>query len=279
LVSSNAQRIAAIERGEQVVVGVNQFTESAPSPLGGGADAILRVDPEAEREQVAALQSWRKSRDEAAVRHALDRLTEAARGSDNLMPASIDAARAGVTTGEWGDALRRVFGEYRAPTGVAGARLPSGDAARVADLRAKVAELSRRLGRRPKLLVGKPGLDGHSNGAEQIALRARDAGFEVVYEGIRVTPAQLARAAADEGVHIVGLSVLSGAHLELVKDVMSKLREQGLADVPVVVGGIIPDQDASALTGAGVRAVYTPKDYDIGRILDDLVGLVERAHA
>jgi (2R)-ethylmalonyl-CoA mutase len=279
LVSSNAQRIAAIERGEQVVVGVNQFTESAPSALGGGAEAILRVDPEAEREQVLSLESWRKSRDETAVRRALDRLSEAARGSDNLMPASIDAARAGVTTGEWGDALRRVFGEYRAPTGVAGARLPAGDVTRVAGLRAKVEELSRRLGRRPKLLVGKPGLDGHSNGAEQIALRARDVGFEVVYEGIRVTPAQLARTAADEGVHLVGLSVLSGSHLELVKDVMSKLREQGLADVPVVVGGIIPDQDASALTGAGVRAVYTPKDYDIGRILDDLVGLVERAYA
>jgi (2R)-ethylmalonyl-CoA mutase len=279
LVSSNAARIAAIERGEHVVVGVNKFAESAPSPLAGGADAILRVDPAAEREQIEALARWRKQRSEGDVRRALDRLAQAAERNENLMPPSIEAAKAGVTTGEWGDALRRVFGEYRAPTGVSGARLPTNDGTRATELRAKVETLTKKLGRRPKLLVGKPGLDGHSNGAEQIALRARDAGFEVVYEGIRVTPAQLARAAADEGVHLVGLSVLSGAHLELVHEVMKKLREQGLTDVPVVVGGIIPDQDAEELTQAGVRAVYTPKDYDIGRILDELVGLVEQAHA
>jgi ethylmalonyl-CoA mutase len=280
LVSANAARVAAIESGAQIVVGVNRFTETAPSPLqvDGGADAILRVDPAAEGEQVARLEAWRKSRNQDEVRRALDSLVAAARGSENLMPVSIAAARAGVTTGEWGDTLRRVFGEYRAPTGVAGARTPAIDGERLVALRAKVQELSRQLGRRPKLLVGKPGLDGHSNGAEQIALRARDAGFEVVYEGIRVTPQQLARAAAEEGVHLVGLSVLSGAHLDLAREVLERLRERGLGDLPVVIGGIIPDSDARELRGAGVKAVYTPKDFEITRILDDLVGYVRDAH-
>jgi (2R)-ethylmalonyl-CoA mutase len=279
LVSSNASRIAAIERGEQIVVGVNKFTETAPSPLGSDADAILRVDPRAEREQVEALQRFRESRDADAVKRALAELTRSAETGENIMPASIASAKAGVTTGEWGDALRRVFGEYRAPTGVAGARTPETQADKLQGLRRKVEELTRELGRRPKLLVGKPGLDGHSNGAEQIALRARDAGFEVVYEGIRATPQQLARAAADEGVHLVGLSVLSGAHLDLVRDVLSRLREQGLGDLPVVAGGIIPEVDAAALREAGVRAVYTPKDYEISRILDELIGIVRQAHA
>ena len=281
LVSSNAARVAAIERNEQIVVGVNRFVESAPSPLttDGGADVILRVDPEAEREQVARLEAWRKSRDADAVGRAIEALVAAARGGENLMPASIAAAKAGVTTGEWADALRQVFGEYRAPTGVAGARTPSVDTTELEALRGKVAELARRLGRRPKILVGKPGLDGHSNGAEQIALRARDAGFEVVYEGIRVTPQQLARAAADEGVHLVGLSVLSGAHLELVREVMVRMKERGLEEVPVVAGGIIPETDAEELRRSGVKAVYTPKDFQITRILEDLVGYVEAAHA
>jgi ethylmalonyl-CoA mutase len=281
LVSSNAARIAAIEQNQQIVVGVNKFVESAASPLqtDGGADVILRVDPEAEREQVARLQAWRKSRDADAVARAIENLIAAARGAENLMPASIAAAKAGVTTGEWADALRQVFGEYRAPTGVAGARAPSVDANRLEALRGKVAELGRRLGRRPKILIGKPGLDGHSNGAEQIALRARDAGFEVVYDGIRVTPQQLARAAADEGVHLVGLSVLSGAHLDLVRDTMLRMKERGLDDVPLVVGGIIPESDADELRRSGVRAVYTPKDFQITQILEDLVTYVEAAHA
>jgi ethylmalonyl-CoA mutase len=281
LVSSNAARVAAIERGEQIVVGMNRFSETASSPLqvDGGADAILRVDPEAEREQIKRLEAWRRARNSDAVARAIDDLVGAARRGENVMPASIAAAKAGVTTGEWADALRQVFGEYRAPTGVAGARTPSVDATRLDELRSKVSDLARRLGRRPKILVGKPGLDGHSNGAEQIALRARDAGFEVVYEGIRVTPQQLARAAADEGVHLVGLSVLSGAHLELVREVMVRMKERGLEEVPVVAGGIIPETDADELLRAGVKAVYTPKDFQITRILEDLVTYVEAAHA
>lgn len=278
LVSANAARVAAIERAEQTVVGVNKFTESAASPLttGAGSDAILRVDPAAEREQIERLEAWRRSRDRASVARALDALVEAARSNQNVMPASIAAAKAGVTTGEWADALRGVFGEYRAPTGVAGARVPAVDGGRIAELRSKLSELERTLGRRPKILIGKPGLDGHSNGAEQIALRARDAGFEVVYDGIRTTPAQLARAAADEGVHLVGLSVLSGAHLELVREVLARMKAQGLGAIPVVAGGIIPDADAEELRRSGVRAVYTPKDFEISRILDDLVSYVRQ---
>jgi (2R)-ethylmalonyl-CoA mutase len=281
LVASHAARIASIERGDQIVVGVNKFTESAPSPLtaAGGADAILRVDPAAEQEQVARLKTFRASRDAAAVERALAALREAAKSGQNIMAASIAAAKAGVTTGEWGGILRDVFGEYRAPTGVAGARSVAGDPAALETLRGKVVELEHTLGRRPKLLVGKPGLDGHSNGAEQIALRARDAGFEVVYEGIRVTPQQLARAAADEGVHLVGLSILSGAHLDLARDFMQAMKQQGLERIPVVLGGIIPDSDAVELRKSGVRAVYTPKDFRITRILEELVDYVREAHA
>ena len=281
LVASHAARIAAIERGDQIVVGVNKFAESAPSPLTaeGGADAILRVDPAAEQEQVARLQAFRASRDKAAVERTLAGLREAAKSGENIMPASIAAAKAGVTTGEWGGALRDAFGEYRAPTGVAGARAVTGDPVALEALREKVVALERILGRRPKLLVGKPGLDGHSNGAEQIALRARDAGFEVVYEGIRVTPQQLARAAADEGVHLVGLSILSGAHLDLARDFMAQMKQRGLEKIPVVLGGIIPDSDATELRNSGVRAVYTPKDFRIARILEDLVAYVREAHA
>jgi (2R)-ethylmalonyl-CoA mutase len=280
LVASNAARIASIEAGEQTVVGVNKFVESAPSPLmDESGDAILRVDPAAEREQVERLKAFRASRDAAEVEKALAALREAAQTGQNIMPASIAAAKAGVTTGEWGKTLRDVFGEYRAPTGVAGARTPAvaGDA--LETLRGKVEALGQRLGRRPKLLVGKPGLDGHSNGAEQIALRARDAGFEVVYEGIRVTPKELARAADDEGVHLVGLSILSGAHLDLVKDVLAQMKERGLTNIPVVAGGIIPESDARELVEAGVKAVYTPKDYEISRILTELVDYVGEAHS
>jgi (2R)-ethylmalonyl-CoA mutase len=281
LVASHAARIAAIERGDQIVVGVNKFVESAPNPLTaeGGADAILRVDPAAEEEQVARLVAFRKARDAEAVKRALAALREAAKTGQNIMPSSIAAAKAGVTTGEWGGTLREAFGEYRAPTGVAGARSVTGDPAALESLREKVIALEQKLGRRPKLLVGKPGLDGHSNGAEQIALRARDAGFEVVYEGIRVTPQQLARAAADEGVHLVGLSILSGAHLDLARDFILAMKERGLDKVPVVLGGIIPETDAVELKRAGVRAVYTPKDFRITQILADLVDYVNEAHA
>ncbi len=281
LVASNAVRVAAIESGAQKVIGVNDFVETAPSPLqaDGGADAILRLDPRAEKDQVDALVRWRQERDAGAVERALSDLEDAAKSGDNIMPTSIAAAKAGVTTGEWSRVLRGAFGEYRAPTGVAGARTPPTAEAELERLRASVGELTATLGRRPKILVGKPGLDGHSNGAEQIALRARDAGFEVVYEGIRVTPSQLARAAADEGVHLVGLSILSGAHVDLVDQVMSEMEKRGLGAVPVVAGGIIPESDAEALRKRGVAAVYTPKDFEISRILGDLVACVRKAHA
>jgi len=273
LVESHRARIARIEAGEQVLVGVNRFTESEPSPLArdGG---ILVVDPEVEAEQRAALDAWRAGRDEAAVRAALAELARAAATEgENVMPPSIAAARAGATTGEWAQTLRDAFGSYRAPTGVGeAAAVPSGE--ELADLRDDVARLSEHLGRGVKILVGKPGLDGHSNGAEQIAVRARDAGMEVVYEGIRLTPAQIARSAVDEGVHVIGLSILSGSHRELIPDVLAALREAGGGGIPVVVGGIIPEADAPALREAGVAAVYTPKDFELTRILRDVVGIV-----
>jgi len=276
LVESNARRLAAIESGEQVVVGVNKFTESAPSPLVAGSDGgFLKVDDKAEHEQIAQLQAWRADRDAAAVQQALARLEADARADANIMDASIAAAHAGVTTGEWGEVLRRVFGEYRAPTGV-GRAVTELSRADLETVRRRVGDVSARLGRRIKMLVGKPGLDGHSNGAEQIAVRARDAGLEVVYEGIRLTPAQIANAALEEGVHVIGLSILSGSHVALVQDVMERLRKLGLRDVPVVVGGIIPPADAAQLIGFGVARVYTPKDYDVTAIMADIVDLVDR---
>ena len=275
LVESNSRRLEAIERGEQVVVGVNRWTESEPSPLAGGADGgILTVPEHVEAEAVEAVKAWRAARNEAAVSAALADLKSAAAENRNIMEPSIAAAKAGATTGEWGAALREVFGEYRAPTGVGrAAREDGGDTDAV---RASVDAISRRLGRRLKFLVGKPGLDGHSNGAEQIAVRARDCGMEVVYEGIRLTPAQIVNAALEEGVHVVGLSILSGSHLALVRDVMDRMRASGLDDVPVVVGGIIPDEDAKALRAAGVAAVYTPKDFQLTEIMADIVKIVER---
>jgi len=275
LVESNTARLEAIERGEQIVVGVNRFVETEPSPLATGEDAILTVAREVEAQQIERLNAWRAARDPAAVAAALADLRAAARDGRNIMPPSIAAARAGVTTGEWGTALREAFGQYRAPTGV-------GRAARNAtqgldDLRADVERVSRKLGRRLKFLVGKPGLDGHSNGAEQIAVRARDAGMDVVYEGIRLTPAEIVEAARDQAVHVVGLSILSGSHVPLVKDVVARMQAAGLEDVPVVVGGIIPPDDADALKEAGVAAVYTPKDFELNRIMSDLLRVVETA--
>ena len=276
LVESNSRRLRAIEAGEQPVVGVNLYTDSEPSPLTAGADSgFLAVDPDAEADQMARLQAWRAARDGAAAAAALADLARAAAQAYNIMEPSIACARAGVTTGEWAEALRQVYGEYRAPTGVA-AGAPASDAGLV-KVRARVDEVSKRLGRRLKLLVGKPGLDGHSNGAEQIAVRARDAGFEVVYEGIRLTPAQIANTAVEEGVHVVGLSVLSGSHLPLIGEVLDRLRAAGLGDVPVVAGGIVPAEDEAALRTAGVAAVYTPKDFDLTAILADIVEIVDRA--
>jgi (2R)-ethylmalonyl-CoA mutase len=273
LVAANTARFGRIEAGETVVVGVNRFKEGEASPLVGSDGGIMVVDPGVEADQIGRLQAWRDARDSAAVEAALSRLKADAAAGANIMPASIAAAKAGVTTGEWGTAMREVFGEYRAPTGVGkAAAAPVG---RLADVRSRVEAVSDQLGRRLKFLVGKPGLDGHSNGAEQIAVRARDCGMEVVYEGIRLTPAQIVNAALEESVHVVGLSILSGSHLPLVRDVMERLRAAGLDDVPVVVGGIIPDADAEQLKAFGVARVYTPKDFDLNRIMLDIVDLAE----
>jgi (2R)-ethylmalonyl-CoA mutase len=257
-----------------VLVGVNRYRETEPSPLTADAEGgILVVDPAVEEEQKAALEEWRASRDEAAVRDALAELARVAAGDENVMPATLAAARAGATTGEWSQALRDAFGSYRAPTGVGEAAAPA-PTTEVADLRDEVARVSEALGRTLKILVGKPGLDGHSNGAEQIAVRARDVGMDVVYEGIRLTPAQIARSAVDEGVHVIGLSILSGSHRALIPDVIDALREAGGSEIPVVAGGIIPDADVEPLRAAGVAAVYTPKDFEITRIMRDVVALV-----
>jgi ethylmalonyl-CoA mutase len=274
LVESNMHRIEAIERGEQTVVGVNRFAETEASPLAGAADAILTVSTAAEAEQIARLEAWRAARDPKAVEKALQDLRRAARESRNIMPASIACAKAGVTTGEWGFALREGFGEYRAPTGVG--RAMRNDAQGLDAIRADVEKVSRKLGRRMKLLVGKPGLDGHSNGAEQIAARARDAGIDVVYDGIRLTPEEIVEAARAGEVHVVGLSILSGGHMPLVQEVVHRMRKAGL-DMPVVVGGIIPPEDAGALKAAGVAAVYTPKDFELNRIMADIVRIVDAA--
>jgi (2R)-ethylmalonyl-CoA mutase len=278
LVESNSRRLAAIESGEQVVVGVNRWQETADSPLAAGDGAILAIDPKAEAEQIARLQAWREQRDQAAAERALEALKQAAEEGRNIMEPSIACAHAGVTGGEWAGSLRGVFGEYRAPTGVG--RAASDSAAEpLAKLREEVERVSGRLGRRVKMLVGKPGLDGHSNGAEQIAVRARDAGMEVVYEGIRLTPAQIVNAALEEGVHVVGLSILSGSHVPLVTDVLERMRKTGLGDIPVVAGGIIPPEDEKILLEAGCARIYTPKDYDLTAIMSDIVALVDRTAA
>jgi (2R)-ethylmalonyl-CoA mutase len=274
LVSSLAERRRRIESGEAVVVGVNKFDNTEPSPLQAeGAKAIETVDPAVEAAAVEAIRRWRAERDNAAVDTALAQLRGAAKADANLMEATIACARAGVTTGEWAGALREVFGEYRAPTGVSVATA-GGDAARLAELRERVRTTGDELGTRLRMLVGKPGLDGHSNGAEQVAVRARDAGFEVIYQGIRLTPAQIVAAAVQEGVHVVGLSVLSGSHLEVVPAVVEGLRAAGADDIPVIVGGIIPREDEPVLRERGVAAVFTPKDYQLTEIMDEIVKLV-----
>jgi (2R)-ethylmalonyl-CoA mutase len=277
LVESNTRRVEAIERGERIVVGVNRFLETEPSPLADAADAILTVSPQAEADQIAQLEAWRAARDGVAVAAALKELRACAKDGRNIMPPSIACAKAGVTTGEWAFALREAFGEYRAATGVG--RAVRNDSVGLDDIRADVDRVSRKLGRRLKFLVGKPGLDGHSNGAEQIAARARDSGMDVVYEGIRLTPAEIVAAARHEGAHVVGLSILSGSHLPLVKEVVARMQEAGLDDIPVVVGGIIPPEDASMLKAAGVAAVYTPKDFQINHIMTDLIRIVDTAAA
>ena len=274
LVESHRKRWQRIESGDLVVVGMNRFTSTEPSPLTAGSDGgILVVDPEVEAERRAALERWRTDRDQAAVDAALEQLAAVARSDrENIMPATIAAARAGATTGEWAQTLRATFGEYRAPTGVGEA--VAAPTQELSALRDEVERVSEALGRRLKFMVGKPGLDGHSNGAEQIAVRARDAGMDVVYEGIRLTPAQIANSAAQEGVHIVGLSILSGSHRELIPAVMDAMREAGVDDVPVIVGGIIPDADAESLRQAGIAAVYTPKDWNLNGMMREIIALV-----
>lgn len=279
LVASHTARLRAIERGDLKIVGVNCFSETAESPLTTGADSgILKVDPGAERAQIESLNAFRARRNQGEVDAALKALADAARGSDNIMPASIRCAHAGVTTGEWGRALRDIFGEYRAPTGIDISTGTESRTQKVEAIRQQALKTGEELGRPLRMLVGKPGLDGHSNGAEQIAVKARDVGFEIVYEGIRLTPAQIAKAAQEEGVHLIGLSVLSGSHMELAEDVFSELDKVGLRDIPVVMGGIIPEADAHELKSRGMAAVYTPKDADLNGIMADMVNIIRESH-
>nr|WP_240547498.1 protein meaA [Paracoccus sp. J56] len=277
LVESNAERLNRIEANETVVVGVNRWQQGEPSPLTAGDGGIMVVDPAVEQEQIARLKAWREARDEGAVEAALAALRDAAQRGQNVMPPSIAAAKAGATTGEWAAVMRQVHGEYRAPTGVSAS--PSNRTEGLEPIREAVDAVSRRLGRRLKFVVGKPGLDGHSNGAEQIAFRARDCGMDITYEGIRLTPEQIVTRAAQDQAHVVGLSILSGSHLPLIEELMERMRAAGLAHVPVVVGGIIPEDDAAKLLEMGVARVYTPKDFELNRIMMDIVALVEPAEA
>jgi (2R)-ethylmalonyl-CoA mutase len=273
LITSNAARLEAIEKGEQILVGVNAYTETEPSPLSASGDGILTVSEAVELEQIANLNAWRQRRDDKAVSAALVALKSAASEGRNIMEPSIAAAKAGVTTGEWGQVLREVFGEYRAPTGIHAKR--EKDEARLEQVRKSVDELSEKLGRRLTFVVGKPGLDGHSNGAEQIAVRATDVGMEVVYDGIRLTPAEIVAQAKEAKAHVLGLSILSGSHVALVRDVAQRMREAGLGDVPIVVGGIIPADDVNILKQCGASAIYTPKDFQLNDIMFGIVKLVD----
>lgn len=276
LVESNASRIGQIESGEMTVVGVNTYQTGEPSPLTTGEDAVMNVDPATEAEQISRLNIWRASRNPAAIQQALDQLRKAAVDGSNIMPPSIAAAKAGVTTGEWADVVRQVFGQYRGPTGVRTS--PSNSTEGLDEIRESVATVSKKLGRKLKFLMGKPGLDGHSNGAEQIATRARDCGMEISYEGIRLTPKEIVAAAQDGQVHVIGLSVLSGSHISLMQDVMTKLEQANLGHIPVVVGGIIPEDDADQLREMGISRVYTPKDFELNQIMSDIVSLADPDH-
>ena len=279
LVQSHTLRMRNIESGDLQIVGVNCFQQTAESPLTSGTDSgIMKVDVQAEHDQIAALQAFRAARDQGQVEQALAKLGAAARDGTNIMHASIQCARAGVTTGEWSEVLREVFGEYRAPTGIDIAMDGQTDSAALDEVRERVRRTGEELGRPLRLLIGKPGLDGHSNGAEQIAVKGRDAGFEIVYEGIRLTPSQIARAAQEEGAHLIGLSVLSGSHMELVDDIHRELETIGAADMPLIIGGIIPEDDARQLKAQGVQAVFTPKDVDMNAIMADMVDIIRSAN-
>jgi (2R)-ethylmalonyl-CoA mutase len=279
LVSSHSARRSRIENGEDIVVGVNRFETTEPSPLTADLDAAIQAaDPEAERSAIAGLEAWREERDQGAVDRALEALAEAAKTDANRMAATLVAARAGATTGEWAGTLREVFGEFRAPTGVSGAVGVAEAGEELAAVRERVRTTGEELGGRLRLLVGKPGLDGHSNGAEQVAVRARDAGFEVVYQGIRLTPAEIVAAAVAEDVHCVGLSILSGSHMELVPDVLELMKAAGIDDVPVIGGGIIPTRDAKALKELGVAMVFTPKDFSLTQAMAGIVEVIRTSH-
>ena len=273
LVKSNSERISKIEDGSSTVVGVNRFIEGAKSPLTANDGSIMTADINAEKDQLKRLEQWRNSRDPKRVKRALENLKIAAKTGKNIMPPSIEAAKCGVTTGEWGQIMRDAFGVYKAPTGVG--KSISNDVSNLDHLRLAVDKVSDKLGRRMKLLVGKPGLDGHSNGAEQIATRARDCGIDITYEGIRLTPVEIVDAAISENVHVIGLSILSGSHTPLVKDVITHLKEKNRNDIPVVVGGIIPEKDAIELKKSGVSQVYTPKDFELNKIISDLIEIVD----
>ncbi len=273
LVESNAARISGIEKGDTTVVGVNKWQMGEPSPLTAGDDAIMVSDPEAEADQLQRLKSWKAGRNDSEVRTALSALREAAKTGTNIMPPSIACAKAGVTTGEWAEVIRAVFGQYRAPTGVSSN--PSNQTEGLDDLRNQVDLVSQALGRRLKFLVGKPGLDGHSNGAEQIATRARDCGMDISYEGIRLTPDEIVEAAKNDDAHVIGLSILSGSHIPLVRDIIEKLKVAGIGHIPVIAGGIIPDEDAAELRAMGVAKVYTPKDFELNKIMIDIVAIVD----
>ena len=276
LVESNAVRIGQIESGEITVVGVNTYQTGEPSPLTSGDDAVMNVDPTTEAEQISRLNTWRASRNPEAMQQALDQLHKAAVDGSNIMPPSIAAAKVGVTTGEWADVVRQAFGQYRGPTGVSASA--SNRTEGLDEIRESVATVSAKLGRQLKFLMGKPGLDGHSNGAEQIATRARDCGMEISYEGIRLTPKEIVAAAQDEQVHLIGLSILSGSHISLMQDVMTKLEQANLGHIPVVVGGIIPEDDADRLRAMGISRVYTPKDFELNQIMSDIVSLADPDH-
>ena len=278
LVESQTRRFQAIEDGDITVVGVNAYTETEESPLAKGPRAVLKVDESAEREQIERLVAFRNARNHSDVEAALQNLEDVVRNGGNVMPPSIQAAHAGVTTGEWSATFRQILGEYRAPTGIVVSQ-GTGGGEKVEAARKRVHGLTKRLGRPLKILIAKPGLDGHSNGAEQIAVKARDVGMEVVYDGIRLSPEEIANSARDEGVHVVGLSILSGSHGVLVTDVLEHLRKLGLEDIPVVVGGIIPPEDAEQLRSLGVARVYTPKDFDLTEIMNNIVTIVEESSA
>ena len=279
LVQSNAKRLREIETQKRIVVGVNKFTEGESSPLTENiVQSFLSVDDAVEAEQISSLERFRKSRDKNKVAFALDHLGESVIAGENIMDASIKCAEAGVTTGEWADTLRDVLGEYRAPTGISGVLMGKLDNEDIARLRAKIQQLNEKLGRNLKLLIGKPGLDGHSNGAEQIAVKAREAGMEVVYEGIRLTPEKIAESALQEGVHVVGLSILSGSHLSLVPEVIRCMKQRGLEGIPLVLGGIIPKQDIPKMDLSIIRRVYAPRDFDLNRIMNEIIDVVARAN-